>query len=329
MSDDSPGTVRELSVQAFRHMLRYTPPGAPHPAADEVENHLAAWSVAVGLCEPGQMQALARRRIGHLVGWCMPDAPVAVVGLAAQYLAWVFIFDDTVAENQEELRRHAITDLPAVLATGILPPGQPGSLVTALASVHQHVMGGGGAALLPHLAQGLRQYLASCAREGPWRAGGTPPTLAAYLDDRTHTSGGHPLYLHLLAPGMPPLGEPLPSSVTALAELAFLVGALANDLLGFAAEARQGDPVNVITVLAHEFTYTTTDAYRAANVLHAAHKHRFDTEHARLFDDPSLTEPQRAFVRAIGGWVAGSAAAIEPYLHHLVSLEPEPPRSMP
>ncbi|MGF1425373.1 terpene synthase family protein [Kitasatospora sp. LaBMicrA B282] len=322
-------TVRELSVQSFRHLVRLTPPGTPHPAADEVEEQLLAWAVAVGLCEPGRTQTLTRRRIGHLAGWCMPEAPVPVVRLTARYLAWVFAFDDAVAEDQQRLRRHAAMDLPRVLETGVLPFGQRGSLVPALVSVHQDIVDAGGRPLLPHLAQGLRQYLESCAREGPWRATGTPPTLAAYLADRTHTSGGHPLYLHLLAPDMPPLDEPLPGAVVALAELAFLIGALANDLLGFAAEERQGDPANAITVLAHEFTYGTADAYRAATVLHATHKHRFDTDHARLLNDEGLTRPQRTFVRAIGGWVAGSAAAIEPYLHHLLSLEPRSPRSTP
>ncbi|AUG75169.1 2-methylisoborneol synthase [Kitasatospora sp. MMS16-BH015] len=323
MSGD-PDTVRELSVRAFRHLARLTPPGAPHPEAAEVEDRLTGWAVATGLYEPGRTEALARRRIGHLAGWCMPDAPTPVVRLTAQYLTWVFAFDDTVAEDQEQLERHAALDLPRVLETGTLPPGRCGALVLALAAVRRDIVDAGGTALLPRLAHGLRQYLASCASEGPWRAGGTPPTLARYLDDRAHTSGGHPLYLHLLAPGMPPLGEPLPSAAVGLAEQAFLIGALANDLLGFAVEARQGDPVNVITVLAHEFDLDLPEAHRAAGVLHAAQKHRFDTDHDRLLADVSLGDPQRAFVRAVGGWVAGSAAAIEPYLRHFLSLEPEP-----
>ncbi|MFI9630057.1 hypothetical protein [Streptomyces sp. NPDC052042] len=268
------------------------------------------------------LEVAPRRKVGHLAGWCMPDAPVPVLHLTARYLAWVFIFDDSVAEDQERLRQHAAMNLPRVLETGVVPPGRSSALVPVLASVHQDIVDAGGGPLLPRLAAGLQHYLDSCAREGPWRATGTPSTLDAYLDDRTHTSGGHPLYLHLLAPGMPPLDEPLPSPVIGLAELAFLIGALANDLLGFAAEARHSDPVNAVTVLAHEFAYSTTDAYRAATVLHAAHKHRFDTDYARLLGEAGLTEPQRTFVRAIGGWVAGSAAAIEPYLHHLLNLEP-------
>ncbi|MFD0274138.1 hypothetical protein ACFVHB_09545 [Kitasatospora sp. NPDC127111] len=315
-------TVRELSVRAFQHLLRLTPPGACHPAADELEDRLTAWAVATGLCEPDRTQALARRRIGRLAGWCMPDAPVAVVRVTARYLAWVFVFDDSVAEDEERLRQQAVMDLPRVLETGALPPGPCGPLVPALASVRQDIVDAGGAALLPQLSQGLRQYLASCAKEGPWRATGTPPTLAEYLDDRTHTSGGHPLYLHLLAPGMPPLDEPLPSALIGLAEQAFLIGALANDLVGFAVESRHGDPVNVITVLAQEFGLGLPEAHRAAGVLHAAQKHRFDTDLARLLGDPDLSGPQRTFARAVDGWVAGSAAAIEPYLHHLMSLEP-------
>ncbi|MFI9627385.1 hypothetical protein [Streptomyces sp. NPDC052042] len=314
---------RELTAYAYRHLTRILPPSTPHPAADEVEADVRTWAQRTGVYGPDQEHQLARRRIGHLAGWCMPQAPTPVVRLAARYLAWVFVFDDTVGEDAKRLNRALVWDLPGLLEAGVAHPAAPaGGLTAALAAVRRDIVDAGGEPLLPQLAVALRHYLAGCAREAPWRASRVPPALGTYLHDRVHTSGGHPLYLHRLAPGMPPLSEPLPPPVTGLAELAFLIGALANDLIGFTAEQHLGDPVNAVTVLAHEYCLPLPDAYRATVVLHASHKHHFDTGHARLLADPALTEPQRRLVHAIGGWVAGSAAALEPYWQHALAHQP-------
>ncbi|WP_254874076.1 DUF6152 family protein [Streptomyces sp. CAI-155] len=115
---------------------------------------------------------------------------------------------------------------------------------------------------------------------------------------------------------------PPTASLTGVAELAFLIGGLANDLLGHAAEQQQGDPVNAVTVLAHEYGLPLPEAYRATVVLHAAHQHRFDALCAGLLADTALSGPQHRFVRAVMGWVAGSAAAVEPYWHHLLATRP-------
>ncbi|MEV0038885.1 terpene synthase family protein [Streptomyces sp. NPDC050804] len=318
------GDFTALTAYAHEHLVRLSPPPVrPHPAAQKLESEVRAWAARAGLCAQGGQRALERRRIGHLVAWCMPHAPFAVARLTAHYLAWVFHFDDTIAEHPAHLNAHLEWDLPGLLRSGRTHPDAPSCVhLTSLAAVRAEITSStadGGREVLAQLADGLRRYLEGCVNEGPWRASGQPPALDAYLRQRTHTSGGHPLYLHRLAPGMPPSGEPLPTCLTALAELAFLLGGLANDLLGHAAEHRQGDPVNAVTVLAHEYGLAMPDAYRATVVLHAAHKHRFDTDHARLRADPALTPPQRHLAEAIGGWVEGSAAAIEPYFHHLLA----------
>jgi 2-methylisoborneol synthase len=310
-----------LAAYAHRHLLRLSPSAVRHPAADKLEADVRGWAVGAGLCEDGG-RALERRRVGQLVGCCMPTAPVGVARLAARYLAWVFHFDDTVAEHPDRLAEHLAWDLPDLLLSGRGRPEAPSCVhLTALVAVRADIIGGGGREVLPQLADGLRRYLQGCASEA-WRASGTPPGLDAYLRERTHTAGGHPLYLHRLAPGMPPPGQALPAPVAGLAELAFLIGGLANDLLGHAVEHRHGDPVNAVSVLAHEYALAPAEAYRATVVLHAGHKHRFDTDRARLQNDPSLTPPQQHLVRAIAGWVDGSAAALEPYFQHLLSTRP-------
>ncbi|MGA6171553.1 terpene synthase family protein [Streptomyces sp. NPDC012600] len=350
MRDGVRDTPYALAAYARRHMNRLAPAAGDHPLAGELEADVRSWAVGRGLsgADPaggcpgddrgdgsGGSGGLERRRIGRLVGRCMPGAPVGVARLTARYLAWVFHFDDTVAEYADRLAAHRKWDPPGILRSGRLPAGAPACAhLTSLVSVHDEVVAAGGTGLLPLLAEGLRRYAESCAREAPWRETGTPPTLAEYLAQRVHTSGGHPLYLHLLAPGMPsdhapraapPTGTPtapLTAPLTGLAELAFLIGGLANDLLGHAAEQRQGDPVNAVTVLAHEYGLPVPEAYRAAVVLHAGHQHRFGTECAGLLADAALSEAERRFVRAVAGWVAGSAAAVEPYWHHLLATHP-------
>ncbi|MEW1755960.1 terpene synthase family protein [Streptomyces cyaneofuscatus] len=318
----SADTPYALAAYARRHLLRLAPAVGDHPMAEELEADVRSWATGHGLNGPGD-DGLERRRIGRLVGRCMPGAPFGVARLVARHLAWVFHFDDTVAEHADRLAAHRAWDPPAVLRSGRLPAGAPACAhLTSLISLREDIVAAGGTGLLPLLADGLRRYAESCTREAPWRASGTPPTLAEYLALRVHTSGGHPMYLHLLAPGMPSGRAPLTAPLTGLAELAFLIGALANDLLGHAAEQRQGDPVNAVTVLAHEYGLPAPEAYRAAVVLHAGHQHRFDAACAGLLADATLSEAQRRFVHAVMGWVAGSAAAVEPYWHHLLTTHP-------
>ncbi|SCD49958.1 MULTISPECIES: terpene synthase family protein [unclassified Streptomyces] len=321
-TDGGADTPYALAAYARRHLLRLAPAVGDHPMAEELEADVRSWATGHGLSGPGD-DGLERRRIGRLVGRCMPGAPFGVARLVARHLAWVFHFDDTVAEHADRLAAHQAWDPPAVLRSGRLPAGAPACAhFTSLISLREDIVAAGGTGLLPLLADGLRRYAESCAREAPWRASGTPPTLAEYLAQRVHTSGGHPMYLHLLAPGMPSGHAPLTAPLTGLAELAFLIGALANDLLGHAAEQRQGDPVNAVTVLAHEYGLPAPEAYRAALVLHAGHQHRFDAACAGLLADAALSEAQRRFVHAVMGWVAGSAAAVEPYWHHLLATHP-------
>ncbi|MFF0504627.1 terpene synthase family protein [Streptomyces fimicarius] len=322
MTDCDADTPYALAAYARRHLLRLSPAAGDHPAAEELEADVRSWATARGLSTPGD-DWLERRRIGRLVGRCMPGAPVAVAQVTARYLAWVFHFDDTVAEHADRLAAHRVWDPPAILRSGRLPAGAPACThFTSLVSAHEDIVAAGGTGLLPLLADGLRRYSESCARETPWRATGAAPTLADYLAQRVHTSGGHPMYLHLLAPGMPSGRDPLTAPLTGLAELAFLIGGLANDLLGHASEQQQGDPVNAVTVLAHEYGLPVPEAYRAALVLHAGHQHRFDAARAGLLADTTLSAPRRRFVHAVTGWVAGSAAAVEPYWHHLLATHP-------
>jgi 2-methylisoborneol synthase len=186
--------------------------------------------------------------------------------------------------------------------------------LTALAGIRNEIVALDGAALLPELADDLDRYLTACLREAPWRTKGQVPALTAYLWDRAATSGGHPLLLHRLQSAMPPLDRPLSPDVSSLVDLAFLIGGLTNDIVGFPFEQECGDPVNVVTVLAHENDITPAKALDAAVELHAAHKHWFDTESARILADPGADPTLRFFTRAVTGWVAGTSAAMAGYL---------------
>ncbi|MCX5205569.1 terpene synthase family protein [Streptomyces sp. NBC_00237] len=306
-----------LADYAHTHLLRLFAPARPHPDAAVLEADVRGWVTATGLHRLVAEERLTTWQVGHLIGFCMPGAPLPVARLTARYLMWEFVFDDAVAEQDLLLRQYQSYDLPRLLGAGDRPPAVADDpLLDALARLRGEIMEAGGELLLPVLADGLRHYLAASARQSPWRSSEQPPCLGDYLRDRTSTAGGHPLYLQRLAPGMPAPGESLPPALTALAELAFLLGGLANDLLGYAIEQANGDPVNVVTVLAHEYALTRAEAYRAAVILHAGHKHRFDANAAALAADGRLTRQHHHFAEAVAGWVHGSAAAVEPYWQH-------------
>ncbi|MEU3622962.1 hypothetical protein BS329_20395 [Amycolatopsis coloradensis] len=316
-----------LARFAHTHIQRLAPPSTRrHPDSDSIETELRHWATTVDLYAGEDIQQLTRRQVGLIVGCCMPDVPTPIARVTAHYLAWVFAFDDTVAEHEPLLAIHQAMDLPGLLRDGATHDRSAAQgLAGVLVSVRDEIVDIGGMALLPQLAGQLGRYLDACAGEAPWRRTGRPPALAAYLHDRTATSGGHPLLLHRLMPGMPPPGAPLPAGLDSLADQAFLIGGLANDLLGFAHEQRQGDPVNVVTVLAGEYALPLPEAYRAAVILHAAHTHRFAADLVRTSGDPALAESHRALAAAIGGWVEGSAAAIEPYWQHLLAHHEDRP----
>ncbi len=246
----------------------------------------------------------------------MPDAPYEVITLAARYVGWLFVFDHQAVENAALSEVYRALDPAGVLEHGRARGSEPGGrhFLDTLLDLRRQIIERGGAVLLPELADGLAGYLDACAREGPWRVEGRVPALADYLRDRAATGGCHVLYLHRLAflPVTAGAGhERLPSELVDLAEQAFLIGGLANDLISWRFENDHADPVNLVTVLAHHYRLDTAEAFRAAVVVHAAIKDQFDLRCARLAAAPGRCDP--GMVTAISGWVNGCAAAAETY----------------
>ncbi|WP_157431447.1 terpene synthase family protein [Actinomadura hibisca] len=293
------------------HLASLFPPARRHPRTADIEADVHAWAAAHALDSSGTTGGgLARRGVGHIVGSCMSEASLPIATLTARYLAWVFVFDDQVAENARLLGTYRSRAPENVLRGG--PAPEDDALLTALADLREQIIGCGGAWLLPELSDHLAAYLAACAREAPWRADGQVPPLTDYLHDRIATSGGHALHLHRL--DFPRNLGGLPPHLLELADLAHLIGGLVNDLIGWDHDQRHHDPVNLVTVLAHHYGLPVPAAHRAAVVLLAAHKHRFDALHDRLRTAATWCDPH--LLAAIAGWVDGCAAAITAYRRH-------------
>ncbi|MBP2478531.1 hypothetical protein JOF53_007403 [Crossiella equi] len=64
--------------------------------------------------------------------------------------------------------------------------------------------------------------------------------------------------------------------------------------------------------------------WRAAAVLRAGHKHRFDADHARVLTDPGLSPAERHLVTAVGQWVCGGAAVEPDWRYALARLAEAP-----
>jgi hypothetical protein len=259
-------TDQKLMIPAM-----YSPfPFATHSAHAAINQRTSAWAQAIGLGSEELRNRLVKHAIGTFAARILPEGDERVVQVIADFIMWVFVFDDgcceegSLGEHPGELagevtRLLRIAQHPAAslkveepLAAGLRDlrrrVGKLGTPIQAMRWVHA-----------------LREYGLGVVWEAHHRNQGTFPTFNDYTLMRLH-DGAVPVVQALLELGRDrELGpeERDCQPMQAVCDIANFIISWDNDILSFHKESRGGRFwLNAIRVLGHERGLPLEEALR-------------------------------------------------------------------
>jgi 5-epi-alpha-selinene synthase len=286
---------------------------AVHPAAAAVHARSLAWAREVGLAAGESAAArLDAARIAWLVARAHPGGARRPLQIAADWTVLFCLLDDHLERLPSP---SAVADLLARLASalchGAAAPQAPGGvepgaepLLRACADLHARLQLAATPAARARVEERVRLLFQAFVREAHGRAARRSPSLQDYLPMREVTVGIHvELALGEIVDGIT-LSEQARDQVARLGldrRAANLV-AWANDVYTVEKELRDGDPHNLVLVLAAEEPDLARALARAA-AMHDDEAAAF----AALVADPALAaEPELTrYVAMLCAWVRG------------------------
>jgi hypothetical protein len=295
-------------------------PRFPFPArlsrhAQQAETHVRTWSRRVGIVPDGPAgDGFDAMLLGRFVGWVYPDAEPDRLLVLAEWMGWVFTFDDLLDDTTEGRDIgfvDRVVDCVAAVCLGVAgrEPTAPTPAVArsrdAFADLWQRMVPAmpehWTARLTAHTLEYLRSY--------------RPQAAVNYardvLDESAFTA--HRLASVCMYPCMDQIeyatGKPIDASVIAHPDIAVLrqaaanVVAWSNDLYSAVKEISVGDLCNYVTVLHHELRVPLQQAADEVLVRIYRQLDRFTAAESRVVAMlPGLPAHQRS---AVGGLVDG------------------------
>lgn len=290
-----------------------TAPVAPSVHGPRAAERSIAWALHHGLF--GERVGSARVqdiRCGSCAAHVYPRASAEVVTLGAELITWLFLFDDAYGEGVGALdMRHLIETLTSyelLLRTGRMP-AEPTPFHVSLAELVDECTALATPRWRERFIESMCQYFRGCLLEYPLRRTQTLPSLLEYRRMRAWSIGIPPV-LDLIELAN---GEILPDEIACdrdlmrLRERTAWLCAWVNDVYSYDKERReeQGDPLNLVAVLAHERGLGEAEAYAAAAAVFNEDLRRFEQRLGRLLVRGS--EPLRSYLRGLTDWVHGNA----------------------
>jgi terpene synthase-like protein len=282
-------------------------PSRQHPAIEQTEGHARQWVVSHGLIGPGDPDLMTLPRLGRLAGFAYPDADPQALDLAADWVTWLYVFDDRYADQGRPDCAGLAADIAALL--NVLDGEPPATPLAAglhdLITRHRRL---GTAERTARFAAHVRGYLLGVLAEVAYRAAGRVPTLAQYLPLRLQASACLPCVglIEICGPAAAQGDETYDPRATALDRLAGYVIALANDVYSCPREIASA-PVpfvfNLPLVLAANEGVTLPEAMRRA----AAITQSYADDFTRQYEQARATGPAlAAHAAAVAAWVQGT-----------------------
>lgn len=258
-----------------------TLPSRINPHAATAERHALAWASAHGLTPAGRAahRRLAQVGVGTLVARAYPHASLEALLVCAEWLAWLFLYDDLCDESalsegaapldRLQARLSCVLDGGALVAEDI-------PLVTALHDVYRHLRALGNEECTFRLARLMELHFLATRWQDENRAAGRIPELASYHRLRRHSGAVYTCFeLIDLAAGINlPAEVRDDETVQRLGDLANDVISWCNDLVSLRKE--EDDPHNLVTVLAHHERLTQEAALRRALTMHTEAQREFE-----------------------------------------------------
>jgi len=292
------------------------------PHAQQAETHLRIWSRRIGIVSDGPAgDAFDATLLGRFAGWVYPDAEPDRLLVLAEWMGWVFTFDDLLDDTPEGRDIgfvDQVVDCLAAVCRGAAGrgPKAPTPAVArsrdAFADLWQRMV----PAMPPHwtgrLTAHTLEYLHS------YRPQAAANSARSVLDESAFTA--HRLASASMYPSMDQIeyaiARPIHPSVITDPDIAVLrkaaanVVAWSNDLHSAAKEISVGDLCNYVTVLHHELGVPLQQAADEVLVRIYRQVDRFTAVESRIVAMlPRLPADQRSavlgLVDGLKFWMAG------------------------
>jgi 5-epi-alpha-selinene synthase len=303
-------THRAVSKMQTRRVTR-------SPLEREVSIASLRWAIAQGMVGDDLSEArLIGVDCGAFASCSYPSGSREAVQLCADFVAWLFLFDDRYCEafdaDSAGLRLF-FREYEALMRNEDarpLTPFQAGLFDVKERARREH---GADARFVERFAADLESYFEGCAEEAPFRKTGRFPTVAEYRALRLGTIAARPLFdLIELSTGylddVPELSNPINAkSLTRAREAASLTFAWINDVFSYRKESGAGDPLNLVAVLENQYSLSREEAFEVAVDVFAAELSVLESESAKLRDGGVSTTLDR-YLAGLEHWLHGNLA---------------------
>lgn len=282
---------------------------ASHHDGDALEAHVQRWALDTRLVDDESLASLAKIRCGSFAAHTYGDAPREVVELGACLIAWLYLFDDQVAEGHglESVTalRARFVDYVFLLHLRVLPRDLSPFHAALLDLMHRASDLGATHEWRARFAASMSDYFDGCARELPYRMRGEPPSIADYVSIRSSSVGAYPVFdLIELGAGLT-LSDAEARTLRPARQLAAQLCAWVNDIYSYPKERADGEPLNIVKVIEHERGCGPEDALDEVVQWYNRDVERLER---MVAGDPVATacERTRAYLDGLRRWVHGN-----------------------
>jgi hypothetical protein len=162
-------------------------PSRRHPDIERTERHARDWISCQGLISASDPEILTLPRLGRLAAFAYPDASSGALDLAADWIAWLYVFDDLYADQGQPDPAALSGHIAALLDVldGSAPATPLSAALSDLVARYRALANSGQAARFVASVSG---YLLGVLAEVAYRSAGRVPTVAEYLPLRLQAS---------------------------------------------------------------------------------------------------------------------------------------------
>lgn len=243
----------------------------PHAAA--AERHARTWARFEGLLPAGPAgnHGLAQVGIGDLVARAYPRASQESLLVCAEWLAWLFAYDDLCDESHLARCPAALDALRVRLCAmldGLPPVADDPPLVGALARTYARVRRLGSAECCFRIGRLMELHFTAAGWQAENRARGLVPDVETYCRMRRHSGAVYTCFelIDIAADIDLPAEVRDDEVIERLGDLANDVIGWSNDLISLQKEARDGH--NLVVVLTRQLGLSQEEARRQAAAMH-------------------------------------------------------------
>jgi len=244
-----------------------------HPAPDRFDDATLAWVKRFGLISAKQVTGFERIICGTAARYGFHSASEDVVGIAADLISWLFLFDDAYPEGTyrfdvKGLEKACDGYLALLEQYPRLTPTT--NFGRALMDLYERMSRHAPASWLKRFIESLRYYCKGCIREAHFRQANEIPTVAEYMDLRRASFGYAPMadLMELIFGTYFTDEERNSPQVVRLRTLGVDISAYVNDLYSYEKERAVGDMCNVVRVVELNEKCTAEEACRRVGQLH-------------------------------------------------------------